>query len=85
MSLVGQRLLGTCAIALEDSVICALSRHDVESLILEHPRAAFRIIEVLARRLQESRNALEEMVFNDVTGRVAGLLMRLVDAPPFAK
>ena len=77
MSLVGQRLLGTCAIALEDSVICALSRHDVEALILEHPRVAFRIIEALARRLQESRNALEEMVFNDVTGRVAGLLMRL--------
>ena len=77
MSLVGQRLVGTCAIALEDSVICALSRHDVEALILEHPRAAFRIIEVLARRLQESRNALEELVFNDVTGRVAGLLMRL--------
>ena len=77
MSLVGQRLLGTRAIALEDSVICALSRHDVEALILEHPRAALRIIEVLARRLQESRNALEEMVFNDVTGRVAGLLIRL--------
>ena len=55
MSLVGQRLLGTCALALEDSVICALSRHDVEALILEHPSAAFRIIEVLGHRLQQSR------------------------------
>ncbi len=77
MSLVGQRLLGTCALALEDSVICALSRHDVEALILEHTSAAFRIIEVLAQRLQQSRDALHEMVFNDVTGRVAGLLLRL--------
>ena len=50
MSLVDQHPLGTCALALEDSAICALSRHDVEALILEHPSAAFRIIEALAQR-----------------------------------
>ena len=77
MSLVGQRLLGTCARALEDSVICALSRHDVQTLMLEHPTVAMRVIEVLARRLQQTRDGLQEMAFNDVTGRVAGLLLRL--------
>ena len=34
MSLTGQHLLGTTARALEDSVICAMSRHDVRSLML---------------------------------------------------
>ena len=79
MSLIGQRLVGTCAVAVEDSVICALSRHDVESLILDHPKVAFRVIEVLAQRLQQTRDSLEEMAFNDLTGRVAGLLLRLAD------
>ncbi len=79
MSLVGQRLLDTCAVALEDSVICALSRHDVESLVLEHPQVALRLIEVVARRLQDSREMLQEMAFNDLTGRVAGLLLKLAD------
>ena len=79
MSLIGQRLVGTRAIALEDSVICALSRHDVESLMVQHPQVALRVIEVLANRLQETRNSLEQMAFSDVTGRVADLLLRLSD------
>ena len=79
MSLVGQSLVGTQAVAIEDSVICALSRHDLQSLMLENPEVALRLIDVLARRLQQARDGLQEMVFNDVTGRVAGLLIRLAD------
>ena len=79
MSLIDQRLEGTYAVAIEDCVICALSRHDVESLILEHPSAALRIIEVLVRRLQQTRVSLQEMIFNHVTGRVASLLLHLSD------
>ncbi|MDA1347376.1 MAG: Crp/Fnr family transcriptional regulator [Chloroflexi bacterium] len=79
MSLVGQQMLGTMARALEDSVICAMSQHDVRALMLEHPTVAVRVIEALAARLQQSRDALEEMAFSDVTGRVAGLLLRLSD------
>ena len=79
MSLTGQRLLGTSARALEDSVICAMSRHDVRSLMLDHPTVAIRVTEALAARLQHSRDSLQEMAFSDVTGRVAGLLLRLAD------
>ena len=79
MSLIGQGLLGTWAAALEDSVICALSRDDVQSLILDHPGVAFRLLEVIAGRLQQARDALQEMAFSDVKGRVAGLLLRLSD------
>ena len=67
MALVGQRLAGTTAMAIENSVICALNRSDVQSLILERPTVAFRIMEALARRLQETERALQELAFNDVT------------------
>lgn len=80
MSLTGQRLVDTYAVALEDSVICALSRHDFESLILEHPQVALRLIEALARRLQEAQDSLKGMAFMDVTGRVAELLLKLAGA-----
>lgn len=79
MSLIDQWMEGTYAVAIEDSVICALSRHDVEALILEYPIAALRIIEVLVRRLQQTRVSLQEMIFNDVTGRVASLVLHLAD------
>ena len=37
MSLIGQRTVGTCATAIEDSDICALSRSDVETLMHDRP------------------------------------------------
>ncbi len=79
MSLLTQRLAGTSAVALEDSEVCTLGRRDVESLMLDHPSVAFRLIEALADRLQHTSEALVEMAFNDVTGRVAALLLRLAD------
>ena len=79
MSLLGQSLVGTQAVAIEDAVICAMSRHDLQSLMIENPEVALRLIDVLARRLRYARDGLEEMVFNDVTGRIAALLIRLAD------
>ena len=79
MSLIGHRLVGTYAMAMEGSVICVLSRQHVRSLVLEHPTVGLHMMEALAARLQQTRDSLEQMVFNDVTGRVAGLLLRLSD------
>lgn len=79
MSLVDVHMEGTFAEAHEDSVICILSRHDVEDLILKHPVVAIRIIEVVTERLERTRSFLQEMAFNDLTERVANLLLRLAD------
>ena len=79
MSLVGQRVAGTSAMAVEDGVICELTREDVHSLMTRYPSVAYRIVEVLANRLQETREALQEMAFSDVMGRVGALLLRLAD------
>ena len=79
MSLIGLHLNGTYAMAREDCVICVLSRHDLESLMLEHPTVALRVAEALTRRLEETRDLLQEIAFNDLTGKVAGLLLQLAD------
>ena len=77
MSLIGLHLNGTHAMAREDCVICVLSRHDLESLMLEHPTVALRVAEALTHRLEETRALLQEIAFNDLTGKVAGLLLQL--------
>ncbi len=79
MSLIGQRLVGTCAVALDDSEVCALSREDVRTLVTHHPEVGLRLIEALAERLQQTRDSLENIAFNDVTGRVANLLLQMAD------
>ena len=38
MSLLGQSLVGTQAVAIEDAVICAMSRHDLQSLMMRTRR-----------------------------------------------
>ena len=71
MLLLPQRLLGTSAIALEDSMICTLGLRDVQVLLLEHPRVALRVIEALAQRLHQAEDALQGMAFDDVMGRLS--------------
>ena len=80
MSLIGQRNEGTYAVATEDSLVCAMTQGNLESLIVEYPVVALRIIQVLAARLQDTRNTLQGMIFNDVTSRTASLLLNLADA-----
>jgi len=79
MSLIGEHQSGTGAIATEDIVSRSLSGGMVRAVMLEHPSVAVRMVEALAHRLKETRESLQEMAFNDVTGRVAGLLMLLAD------
>ncbi len=79
MALVDQTLGGTCAIALEDSLVSELNWNDLESLLAAYPSVALRIFEVLAYRLEQTRRMLESVVFGDVLGRVAELLLQMAD------
>jgi len=77
MSLIGQRMYNTFAEAVEDCLICVMSRPDVERLIQEQPKVAVRILEIMGRRLRNAETRLEDMAFKGVPARLASLLMRL--------
>ena len=80
MALVGQRLpQDSTAEALEDALICVLSRKDLERLILEHPKVGLRFLEQLSARLLETEAVVEDFAFKSVPARLAGALLRLVD------
>ncbi|MGD2252958.1 MAG: Crp/Fnr family transcriptional regulator [Anaerolineales bacterium] len=77
MSLVGQGMHNTFAEAIEPCTLCAMSRADVERLILSKPKVGVRILEIMARRLSESETKLEELAFKSIPGRLASLLLKL--------
>jgi CRP/FNR family transcriptional regulator, cyclic AMP receptor protein len=77
MSVVGQRLYNTFAEAIEDCLICVMSRADVERLILDQPKVGLRVLEITGRRLREAEARLEDMAFKGVPARLASLLVRL--------
>ena len=77
MSILGQDLHNIFAEALDDCLLCVMSRHDVERLILNNPRVGLRLMQLLSGRLLESEARLEELAFKSITGRLAALLLRL--------
>jgi CRP-like cAMP-binding protein len=80
MALVGQRFpQDSTAEAVEDALICVLSRRDLERLILQHPKVGLRFLEQLSARLLETEAIVEDFAFKPVPARLAGALLRLAD------
>jgi len=77
MAIMGQQMHNTFAEATEDCLLCVMSRHDVERLILSKPSVAIRIMDVMANRLREAEARLEDMAFKSIPARLATLLLRL--------
>jgi CRP-like cAMP-binding protein len=80
MVLLGERLpRDSTAEALEDALICVMSRRDVEQLILADPKVGLRFLEQVGARLAETEAMVEEFAFKAVPARLAGVLLRLAD------
>lgn len=79
MPLLGESLRHTYAEATEESLLCVMSRADVERLIRDQPQVALRMIEVLGRRLAIVDARLEELAYRSAPARIAAVLLRLSD------
>lgn len=80
MVLIGAKLHNTFAEAVEDCLICVLSRNDLERLILGKPQIALRLLELIGQRLQEAEAMLETMAFKGIPARLSSLLLGLAKA-----
>ena len=77
MSLVGQGMHNTFAEAVEECILCVMSRSDVERLIREKPEVAFRFVEAMGSRLKQLESRLEDIAFKSIPARLASLLLHL--------
>lgn len=77
MVVVGQSMHDNYAEALDDVVVCVMTRPDVHRLLLGDPRIASRISEILGRRLAALEQRLSDAVFKSVPQRVAETLLTL--------
>lgn len=65
--------------AFEDTLICALARDDFAALIQRRPELMLHVLKVLAERLRAAEEEIADLVFRDVPGRLAVLLLRLAE------
>lgn len=77
MSLVGQGMHNTFAQAVNECVLCVMSRSDVERLMHEKPDVAFRFVQALGSRLTELETRLEDIAFKSIPSRLASLIIDL--------
>jgi len=79
MPLLGQQLHNTFAEASEESVICIMSRKDLERLFLSKPMVALRVLDITGRRLRDVEERLKSMAFKGIPARLASLLLLLAE------
>lgn len=77
MSLVGQGMHNTFAEAVDECVLCVMSRADVERLMREKPDVAYRFFETMGDRVSQLEARLENIAFRSIPARLADLLLRL--------
>lgn len=82
MDLLGMRMGGTWAEALEAGDLCLMSRADVRGLLLGDPRVATRIAEQLGARIAELEQRLADLVGKSVIERTAHTLCVLAGPGP---
>jgi len=65
------------AAAITDSTLLALGRPELHSWLLGRPAVAESLLRQLAHRLRQANEAMADLVFSDVPGRVAKALLEL--------
>lgn len=66
--------------AFEDTLVCGMHREDFLGLIQRQPELMLRVMRALAERLRAAEEEIADLVFRNVPGRLASLLLRLAQA-----
>lgn len=68
---------GAYAETLDDSYICTIQQKDLSAIIKNMPELAISLIEKINQRLKEAEDRIADLVFRDVPGRIASILLKL--------
>jgi CRP/FNR family transcriptional regulator, cyclic AMP receptor protein len=67
------------ATAVTDSALASLDHDDLRPLLVAQPAVASQLLAALAQRLRRTNEAMADLVFSDVPGRVAKALLDLAE------
>jgi CRP/FNR family cyclic AMP-dependent transcriptional regulator len=70
---------GATAAAVTDSTLATLAKDDFHAWLAEYPAVASSLLHALAVRLRQTNEAMADLVFADVPGRIAKTLLGLAE------
>ncbi|OIO36675.1 MAG: hypothetical protein AUJ74_01075 [Candidatus Omnitrophica bacterium CG1_02_44_16] len=79
MSEINTGASGAYAETLEDSYICSIRQQDFYKLVQGTPKVAMGIIRKINQKLQDAEDRIADLVFRDVPGRIASVLLKLAE------
>lgn len=79
IGLVDRRAQDLYVEALDDVVVCRTGRDAFLRLCSRDPALAMRLAEAMGEKLQEAREKITDLAFRDVRGRVAHLVLTLLE------
>jgi CRP/FNR family transcriptional regulator len=79
MALTAQRIRGSYAQAMEQSILISMSRVDLEHIIEENPQVGNRLVHLLSERLASYEERLEDLTLKEVPARLANLILLLCE------
>jgi CRP-like cAMP-binding protein len=79
LSLFDPGMRTSTAAAVTDSVLLGLGQRDLRPWLTGRPEVAEALLQALAQRLRRTNEAMADLVFSDVPGRVAKALLDLAD------
>lgn len=65
--------------AMDDTLICALRRSDLEQILAAQPQLALKMLQALGERLREAEDFLQMLATSDVRSRLLYLLSKLAE------
>lgn len=79
MSLLDGKPRSASIVTMTGTTIQMIRRPEFNRLLVDHPRIALRLLEVLAGRLRKADERIESLALLDVSGRIAGVLLQLAE------
>ncbi len=80
MALIDGQPRSATVVAIEPTETLMVRREDFMQIVMAQPRIAIDLLQLLARRLRDTDELVEDAVFLDVPGRLAKKLLELADA-----
>ena len=77
LSIFDSQPRGASASAVVDSTLATLAEADFRAWLADHPTGATELLRALAVRLRQTNEAMADLVFTDVPGRIAKTLLNL--------
>ncbi len=75
LAIAGEELRTHSASAIDDSLVCIITRQDFEELLKAHPEMALKVLKLVGMRRRELEMRLEDLIFQPLVNRLALTLL----------